>query len=147
MTLVKYKPFKPFSSDFFDNFFNDLSSRSVSEFLGTDFVNATPSINVIENDRSFEILVAAPGLEKNDFNVSVDNDQLIISASKEKEEKNEDEKFMRREFNYSSFKRSFHLSDKISREDMSASYKDGILTVTLLKTENEKDVRKTIEIS
>ncbi len=146
MSLVKYNPFKPFN---LDRFFDDLNGRSISDFWGSDFVNIRPSINVIENNDSFDIEVAAPGLEKEDFSIEIDKDRLTISAEKKSatEESDEDNgSFTRREFNYSSFKRSFYLSDEISQDDIAAKYDKGILNIRLAKKEQAKDVKKTISI-
>jgi HSP20 family protein len=84
MSLVKFNPFGPgrvFFNDFADNFFN----TNIGNFIGSDFVASNPSINVVESADNFKIEVAAPGLEKNDFNLSIEKDQLIIESSKQQE--------------------------------------------------------------
>jgi HSP20 family protein len=80
--------------------------------------------------------LAAPGLSKNDFNIRVENDNLVISAEK-KEEKEESKPghYTRREFNYGAFRRSFHLDDNVNRDKISATYEDGVLKITLPKKE------------
>ena len=144
MKLVKYNPFRPVS---FDRFFDDFTRGGFSDLINTDFVKSHPSVNIIETDAGFDIEIAAPGLSKEDFNVAIEKDQLIISASKEStSESSENGNYSRREFNYSSFRRSFHLSDKISRDDISAKYENGILAISLNKTPEASAVKKTIEI-
>jgi HSP20 family protein len=118
----------------FDEFFN----RSLSDVVGSDFTFSTPSVNVIENDSDYMIEVAAPGLNKEDFFVEVDNDYLIISASKEEKKEEKEGKFTRNEFNYSSFTRKFYLPETIKADKIDAKYKDGILTLMIPKKEEAK---------
>ena len=151
MNTVKYNPFRPFKPMQINHLIDDVAGRSISDFLGSEFVSATPSVNVIEHDTGYDIEVAAPGLAKEDFQVELDKDHLVISADKKTEtEQTTDEeikgKVTRREFNYSSFKRRFHLSDDIGRKEINARYKDGVLTITLLKKEEDKDVKRSIKI-
>ncbi len=149
MTLVKYNPFRPYRPAPVNSFIDDFFGRSVSDFFGTEFTSSTPSVNIIEKDDVYSIEVAAPGLAKDRFNIELDNDNLIISAEQKEESETTDEngKFTRREFNYSSFKRSFHLSDEIDRENINASYDNGVLTVTVAKKDEAiKQSPKTIEI-
>lgn len=149
MGIVKYNPFTPFKPAGFDNFFDDFFGRSLADFSDANFRGSTPSVNVIEKDESFVIEVAAPGMEKGDFNVEIDNAQLIISAERKGEtEEKEEGKFTRREFNYTSFKRSFQLSDQIDTGKIDATYTDGILKINLGKKETAvSQAPKTINIS
>jgi HSP20 family protein len=108
----------------------------------------TPAINIKENDESFEVALAAPGMKKEDFKIDVDNDLLTISAEETVENESKDEKYTRREFHYSSFKRSFTLPDAVDGENIAASYKDGVLEVTIPKKEEAKPKPpKKIEVS
>ena len=106
MTLVKYNPFKPIN---LDRLFENFAGRSVSDFLDADFVNVHPSVNVVESEKDFNIEVAAPGLSKDDFNVDVIKDALIISVTKESslEEENDGGKFMRRDLITALLKEAF----------------------------------------
>ena len=128
---------------FIDNFFN----RSLGDFFGNDFVSSTPSVNVKEYDNRFELALAAPGLNKGDFDVKVENDHLTISAKHESknEETKEDGTFVRREFSYGSFERNFRLSENVNSEAISANYENGVLVVTLPKAE-PVDTSRVIEI-
>ena len=148
MKVVTYNPFKPFAPNTFNSFFDDLAGRSMSELLGNDFVSGTPSVNIIEHDDSYDIEIAAPGLAKEDFSIALDNDQLIITGTKqEATEGHKEGTYTRREFNYKDFKRSFHISEDIDGESISAQYDDGILTVSMTKKVEVKDPVKTIEIA
>lgn len=117
------------------------------DFFGGDFFTSPvlsgyrsiPAVNVRETDDEYAIEVAAPGFSKDDFKVEYHNGVLTISS--EKEEKNEDKGkgYCRKEFNYSSFSRSFSVpSTQIDDSKIGAVYKDGILNVTLHKREEVK---------
>ncbi|MFT5765231.1 MAG: HSP20 family protein [Saprospiraceae bacterium] len=137
---VKYNPLTAIA----DHLFNG----SIADVIGSDFVKTQASSNVIETEKTFKIELAAPGLEKKDFNINIEKDQLKISVDKEKEEGNEKEKFTRREFSFTSFQRSFNLSEQVNPEGVSAVYENGVLTVILPKKEIDKTVlSRTIEIS
>ena len=145
MSLIKYNPFATKSvGNFFDDFFN----RGIADFVGSDFSVSTPSVNVVETENSYRVEVAAPGLEKKDFEVSIDNGFLNISARKEHEEEVQDgDKYMRREFNFTSFTRSFQLPDTVQADDIAANYENGVLKITLPKKEEAKiEAAKVIDI-
>mgnify|MGYP000998569508 FL=1 len=120
----------------------------VDEFFGKDFFptfwdysnNASvPAVNIIENKDEFKIEVAAPGLEKADFKIDLHNQVLTISSEKEVKNEENEEKYMKREFCYTSFKRSFTLPQIANSEKVQASHKDGILTVVIPKKEEAKE--------
>jgi HSP20 family protein len=98
-----------------------------------------PAVNITENANDYKISVAAPGLKKNDFHINVDGSMLTISGEKEetKEEKDQ-ENYTRKEYNYSSFSRSFTLPEEVNREKIEASYEDGVLKLVLPKKEEVK---------
>lgn len=119
----------------------------IDEFLGKDlldsvFANDTgismPAVNVIETGEDFRIEVAAPGLDKKDFNIDLDGRMLTISSQKELKNEEKNERFMRREFSYSSFSRSFSLPESINADQIKANHKDGILHITIPKREEAK---------
>lgn len=99
---------------------------------------STPAVNIVENKDEFRVELAAPGLNKEDFKISLDNDQLTISANKEVKNEVNEEKYTRREFSYSSFTRSFTLPDTVNGEKIKAEHKDGILTLYIPKREEAK---------
>jgi len=119
----------------------------VDEFFGRDFMSNlldvqtginTPAVNIIESKDHFKIEVAAPGLEKSDFKIDLENKVLTISCDKEEKREDKDEKIMRREFSYCSFKRSFTLPDIVDTEQIKASHKDGVLLIEIPKREEAK---------
>lgn len=103
--------------------------------------NTLPAVNVKESNEDFKIEVAAPGMKRNDFKVELDNNVLTISSQLEDkhEEKDENGNYTRREFSYQSFQRSFSLPEnKVQGDKITAKYTDGILHVTVPKTEDAK---------
>jgi HSP20 family protein len=146
MNALKPNPFFPAKT--LTGIINDVFNRGFYDMEGNELANTMPSVNISETNDKFSIELAAPGLQKSDFNLVVDNDQLVISATKEqKNEQSEEGKWTRKEFNFTSFKRSFTLSDKIDAEKIQAEYTDGILKVILPKKEEAKvKPTKTIDI-
>jgi HSP20 family protein len=107
-----------------------------------------PAVNVRETDAGYDIEVAAPGLRKEDFEISVEKRVLTISSQKKDEQSSkEQDGYTRREFFYSSFSRSFALPEEINDDDVKASYVDGVLKISLSKLpEKQLKRRKAIEI-
>jgi len=126
--------------DFFnDSFFNQVKSTSCS---GT-----APAVNVSEDDKGYTIEVAAPGIERKDFNLEVDNDVLTISSEQKASKEEQKQNFLRREFNFQTFKRSFQLPETIDQEQIKATHEAGILTLVLPKKEEElQKAPKQIEV-
>jgi len=117
---------------YWDDFFNDRFFNQLSHMNGKE---NTPAVNVSEDEKEYSIEVAAPGLSRKDFNLEIENDVLTIS-SEHKESKEENKtNFLRREFNYQSFKRSFQLPDTVDQEQIRATHEEGILKLTLPKKE------------
>ena len=147
MTLVKFKrPGLPW----FDTMFPDL--LGADKLLTNDFLlenKWVPSMNVKETDDLFEIEIAAPGFNKKDFEISIENGLLKISAEnkEEIEKKDENKNYCRSERRYGSFKRSFQLTDQVIADKISASFKSGVLTVTVPKAEEVKPKEIEIKVS
>lgn len=138
-SLQKNHSVDPWLNDVFNSFFNDHG-------LSNSFSSKSPAVNIVEKDNGFEIELATPGLKKEDFNISIEKNVLTISAETKSEESVEEKKYNKREFNYTSFSRSFTLPDNINDEDVNAKYDNGVLTVSLTKQE-EVDTKKTVVIS
>jgi len=143
MALIKRSDWPTVNNSLLSDFFDDNGFFN-SPWLGRQ---SLPAVNVKENDKNFEIELAAPGLEKKDFNISVNNGILVISAEKTQETENKKDSYTRREFSYSSFSRSFTLPVNAREDDIQAKYEGGILKVTIAKKgETEKKERKAIDI-
>lgn len=123
-----------------DDFFNKDWFNSMDTF-GMER-GQLPAVNIREKDDQYELEVAAPGMKKDDFNVELDNDMLIISAEQKDERKEEDSRYTRREFNYRSFNRSFQLPERLVMEDkINAEYHDGVLHITIPKSKEARTKR------
>ncbi len=127
----------------------DLMENLERNFLGRVDENSgdIPAVNIKEENDKFVLEMAAPGMNKDDFKVNLDNYQLTISAEQKKEKKEKEDNYTRREFVYSSFSRSFTLPKTIDIEKIKADYKNGILALTLPKKEEEAKLTKQIKIS
>lgn len=145
MTLVKVN--NPINRTF-DGLMNELFNELPANF-GKSFredVLHFPPANIVEKADQYKIELAAPGMEKADFNVKLDGKVLIISAEKKTENTTENEKMIRKEFGYKAFKRSFTVDDKIDAANIAARYENGILTLELPKKEEVKGGAKEIAI-
>jgi HSP20 family protein len=131
--------------DLFDEFFN---SNLLPNFIEEGAWKSTPAVNIFENNEKFEIEVAAPGLEKEDFKIDLKNDHLVVySEKKDKKEEKEKGKVVRSEFRYSSFQRSFALPKEVDVAAIKANHKNGVLTIELpKKTEYKENWSRQIEI-
>jgi HSP20 family protein len=139
--LVKFNTF-PALRSMLDNLWgNDLSD---DDFLKR---NKMPAVNVKENEKNYEIEVAAPGMKKEDFNIAVDNGILTISAESKDEKEQKEDNYTRREFSYSSFSRSFSLPQNVDEDNIKAKYENGVLYLTVSKIEEAKPHKKTIPLS
>ena len=119
------------------NLFEDFFGKNLwNDVFGESGWSNTPSVNVFEKKKQFEIEVAAPGLDKNDFHIDLNDNVLTISSETKKENEEKDgDKVVFREFNYSSFNRSFRLPDGVDANKIKASHKNGILKIELPKKE------------
>jgi len=141
MTLIKWPGTRNFPSVFDDFFSNDLDFLNPSN--GTSTV---PAVNISESKESYNVDLAAPGKSKEDFNIEVKNGSLIISSESEDESETTEKDFSRREYHYSSFKRSFSLPQNVDKTNISASYNDGILTIQVPKLEPSDPEKIAVEV-
>ena len=145
MTLVKVNnPINKTFDGLMNELFNDLPidfGKSIRE----DVLHFPPA-NIFEKNDLYQIALAAPGMVKADFIIKLDGKTLTISSEKKTEAATENEKMIRKEFGYKSFKRSFTLDEKIEATNITAKYENGILTLELPKKEEVKNVAKEIVI-
>lgn len=107
-----------------------------------------PNANITESEKEYVIELAAPGLTRDDFNIEIDNGNLNISVSKETSSEEKDKNFMRQEFSYESFNRTFSLPENIKIDKTDARYENGLLKVTLPKSESAKKApSKKVKVS
>jgi HSP20 family protein len=136
----------PSLSSWVDNFFdNEFGSGFLANF---NKGITLPAVNIIETAEAYALEIAVPGMKKSDFTIDIDNKVLSISSSKKDTHEESNANYTRREFGYSSFKRTFTLPDTVEEENVSATYEDGILKVYLPKREEAKQKPpKRIDIS
>lgn len=127
---------------FHRSFFDDIFGRELFNWENNNFSTTSttlPSVNIKETKDTYEVEVAAPGLEKNDFKVTLDGNLLTISSEKENKQISEQQNFTRREFSYQSFQRSFELpKNVVDEENISARYENGLLLLSIPKKEEAK---------
>ena len=142
MKLIRYNPFNEidFWGNRFDNFFND------SFFRTRQNDGFTPAVDIVSNGDTITLNVELPGMGKEDISVNVENKVLTITGERKFDEEEKKDTYYRRERAYGMFKRSFNLSDEIMTDEVSADYKDGVLTVTL-KKDTAKEAVKQITIN
>lgn len=141
MTLVKHNT-APFNS-LFDELFN---SFPASWGRDNNQVYASVPVNIHETNEGFHLELNAPGRNKEDFKVNVENGLLTISYEKKESQEQKDYKTIRREFSYRSFKRSFTIDEKINADGIQARYENGVLKLYLPKKEEVKVSPKEISI-
>jgi HSP20 family protein len=140
MTLVKnnYRPVN------FNSVFNELFNEfpAFADKAGLNF----PPVNIAETVDGYHVELNAPGRNKEDFKINLDNGLLTISYEKKEEAKNEEVKSIRKEFSFQSFKRSFSLEDKVDATNIQAKYENGLLKVFLPKKAEVKEAAKQITV-
>lgn len=136
----------------FTDFFTDIDRMFNNDFflmpmhVGRQMESSMPAVNIREKEKEYLIEVAAPGMKKNDFNIDMEEGRLTISSQKEEEKNEENEGYRRREYNYSSFSRSFNLPENVKPEDIKAQYQDGVLCLTIPKKQEQERPKKRIKI-
>lgn len=113
-------------------------------FLGRG--TQVPAVNIKENEKGFDVDVAAPGFEKEDFKVDIANNVLTISAERKDQKEEEKDSYTRKEFSYSSFSRSFGIPDNVKEDQIKAKYDKGILHLKLEKSDKALPKRKIIPV-
>ncbi len=98
----------------------------------------TPAVNITEHRDEYMVSLAVPGMKKDDFKIDIDGNMLTVSSEQEESKEEKDKKFTRKEYNYSSFCRSFTLPEEINREKIEAKYEEGVLKISLPRKEEAK---------
>ena len=143
MTVVQFKN-RPDRMVPFNNLLSDLLPQNASLFR--DDLGQVIPVNIKETEKDFVVEIVAPGLNKEDFKVNLENNTLTVSVEKNEEQVAENEKVILKEYKTRSFKRSFTIGKKINDESISAQYVNGVLTLNLPKKEEVKPATKQISI-
>ena len=143
MTFVKVNnPVQKSINQFFDEFLNEIPStwnRNVQNVFN-------PPVNILETKDAYHMELNAPGRNKEDFKINIENGLLTISFEKKAENVSDDVKSVRKEFSFESFKRSFNVDEKILADNIQAKYENGVLKLYLPKKEEVKETPKQISI-
>lgn len=144
MNVTKYKPasFRGFPSSFNDLFENFFGEGSDLQMSGEAFFR--PSVDVVENDDAFEVHVAIPGIKKEEINLDVSGNELMISGERKSKSDKEGEKYHIGEIRYGKFSRTFRLPQNVDKDKIEAKFEDGLLNVVIPKAVESKP--KTIDI-
>lgn len=141
MTLIKYS--QP-GRDIFGKRFSDIMDEFFNDAVATRRDTFTPSIDISETEKQFVIDVEVPGVDKKDIELSIENNTLTISGERKFEKKEDNKQYHRVESHYGTFSRTFSLPDNVNTESIHASYNNGILSITVDKSEQQ--MKKQINI-
>ena len=132
MTLVKWREPGSLLSDMLDNFFEP-GFPTLRDTFSTGLT--MPAVNTKETDTAYELEIAVPGMAKDDFDVDINDNVMTISVEKEDSDEETTDDYTRKEFSYSSFRRSFTIPKNVDKDAIDASYNNGILCIKLPKSE------------
>lgn len=138
---VKRETFPSLFEDFFKPW------NEIVGFNGWGRSMNMPAVNIADTKEAYELSLAVPGMKKSDFQIDVEGDMITISSEKEESKEENEPKYTRKEYNYSSFSRSFTLPETVNREKIDAAYTDGVLKVTLPKKEEVKKLAASKQIA
>ncbi len=139
------------NEDFAPTLFSDIFDNAKfygKNWLEKEFGQSLPAVNIKETNKEFNLDLVAPGFQKGDFKINVADNVLTIGAEKEEEKNEENKKFTRKEFSYSSFSRSFNLPESADADQIDAKYSDGILKLSVpKKVETSNLPKKEIKVA
>lgn len=126
-------------NDIFESIFND-------SFFSDRMMSRVPAVNVSETADQYVIEMAAPGLSKDEFKINLERNLLTVSAEQQTRSEESNKRYNKREFNFTSFVRSFALPESADDAQIEAEYRDGILHIAVAKKEEAKVTSRQIEI-
>ena len=110
--------------------------------------NSMPAVNIREDENNYFLELAVPGMDKKNLKIDINEDVLTISSESQNENEESKDGYTRKEFSYSSFVRSFYIPENVNRDQIEANYKEGILTVSFPKhEEDKKKLTREVKIS
>lgn len=150
MKVVRFSPVSPvelFDNPNIPNRFSDLLDRFFNEAVSTDKNERAfnPKLNISEDESGYQLELALPGIKKEDINISIKDNTLLVSGERKRKEEKNGRKYHRVESDYGKFSRELTLSDNIDKENIEAEYSDGILTIELKKKEEETNKQIVIK--
>ncbi|MBC5774742.1 Hsp20/alpha crystallin family protein [Pontibacter sp. KCTC 32443] len=151
-SLARREEQKPATRSMFSNFFSDIDRMFDDDmFLMPMHLSRLgngnlPAANIRETDKEYSIEMAVPGMKRDDFNIEYDENMLTVSSEKEENINEEKENYRRREYNYSSFSRSFRLPEAVKADNIKAHYENGVLHIAVPKAEQANQRKKRINV-
>lgn len=145
MSLVRYNTLNDFVPTSFSNLIDRFFNESVSRQGGSAY-SFVPRVDILENEKAFEIHVAVPGMNKEEFKLDLNDNYLTVSGERKFTQEQKDKNFHSIETQYGSFSRSFSLPDSVDATKISAKYNNGILEINIPKDE-KKALKKTITVN
>lgn len=142
MALIKYN--RP-SRDLFSTNFNDLVDEFFNGSRNYRTDHFMPSVDIAEDEKQFEVSVVLPGMKKEDIKVDLENGRLNIRGERKMNKEEDGKNYYRVESSYGTFSRTFYLPDSVDEDSIEAKYEDGVLNITIQKSEDK--VKKQIEIA
>lgn len=147
MTLVRYNSSPARTASPVDRLASEIFGQNIGRLFGSDgFMDHAPRVNILENNDAFRVEVQAPGFDKKDLKVEMIDDTLVIRGEHTEEEGTSEERYTRREFSRSSFERSFVLPKSVQADAIKGEYVNGVLQLTIPKSEESKPKMRQISI-
>lgn len=147
MTLVKYKGAPVSTASPVDRLASEIFGPNISRLFGSDgLMDHGPRVNIVEGNDAFRLEMQAPGFDKKDLKLEMVDDTLTIRGEQTEEQQKEDDRWTRREFSHSAFERSFVMPQSVKADGIKADYVNGVLQVTIPKSEEAKPKTRTISI-
>lgn len=145
--ITKYRPQHSFVHPFND-LFGGVLGRDISHFFGHDDLGQfTPRVNITETPEKFVVSLRVPGFSKDELKISTEKNTLTVKGEKTSSASHENERVLRREFQASTFSRSFSLPETVKLDAISAEHTNGVLNVSIPKTEPAKPMTREINIA
>jgi HSP20 family protein len=143
MALIKFNPNSVPSNynTLFDSFFSDMD-----KVFGANHLHTSPAANIRKIENGFELELAVPGFKKEELDINVEKNVLTLSSNRAEEQTEDKGEWRRREFSYTSFKRSFTLPENVDEDNMKAEYEQGVLRLTIPVAQPVSKIKK-IEIA
>lgn len=140
-TSARMLPTNSFLRNFLD------TDSFFGKFMDKWWDTATPAVNIAEKENEYVMEMAVPGFGKDDIKIDVENNVLTVKAEAKKETSEEKKEYTRKEYNFSSFSHSYHIPDNVRDNEITATHKDGVLTLVLPKTNQQVTATKSITIN
>ena len=147
MTLIRWNPARQRMMSTFPEWDHLMNGFFSDRLENTELTDWTPAIDIDEDNDAFVVIADLPGLTKKDISINIKENMLTISGERKIEKKDETNNYFRSERRYGSFKRNFQLTDQVIADKISASFKSGVLTVTVPKAEEVKPKEIEIKVS